>query len=80
MTKDQSQTSAKRLPFRAWLIFGLTSLLLAISLGLRLAGYSFDRKSRVLIDGPMLSGVALSSLILATYRQVPSEKTKQEKT
>ena len=80
MTRNQDSVSANKLPLRAWLIFGLTAVLVSLSLGLRLAGFSLDRKSRVLIDGPMLSGVALSSLILATYRQVRSEKTKREKT
>jgi len=80
MTQDPNQAFARRMPARAWLIFGLTVALVLFSLGLRLAGFSLDRKSRILIDGPMLTGVAISSLILATYRQVPSEKLKQEET
>jgi hypothetical protein len=46
--------------------------------GVRLAGYSLDRKSRILIDGPMLACVAISSLIIATYRQIHDQPITQE--
>ncbi|MFM7132601.1 MAG: hypothetical protein ACKO85_06345 [Isosphaeraceae bacterium] len=78
MNRNSNSASGKRLPARAWLIFGLTVALVLLSLGLRLAGFSLDRKSRILIDGPMLTGVALSSLIFATYRLASAAQTPQK--
>jgi hypothetical protein len=74
----EDRPTPKRLPARAWALFLITAMLVAISVGVRLAGYSLDRKSRILIDGPMLACVAISSLIIATYRQIHDQPITQE--
>lgn len=58
----------KSFPPRAYAVFGVTAFLFAVSLSIRLAGYSLDRWGRAVVDGPTLAAVAISSLIIAAYR------------
>lgn len=75
--KPQTRPGRKPLPPRAYAVFGVTAVLFAVSLGVRLAGYSLDRWGRAIVDGPTLAAVALSSLIIATRRHEPNLETHQ---